>query len=56
VPAAELGRLMAGGADSTGVIEVPEDLADAGEAGGADIPDGAFEAGAPEATASQEES
>jgi general nucleoside transport system ATP-binding protein len=45
VPAAELGRLMAGGADSSGVIEVPEELTDTDEAGGA-----------PEATASQEES
>ena len=44
VPAAELGRLMAGGADSSGVIEVPDELADTGEA-----------AGAPEASASQEE-
>jgi simple sugar transport system ATP-binding protein len=44
VPAAELGRLMAGGADSSGVIEVPDDLADAAGAGGT-----------PEAAASQEE-
>jgi simple sugar transport system ATP-binding protein len=45
VPAAELGRLMAGGADSTGVIEVPAELTDT---------DGA--AAAPEASASQEDS
>src|SRR6201993_4620908 len=48
VPAAELGRLMAGGADSSGVIEVPDDLADA-DGAGADALEGA---GAPEATAS----
>jgi general nucleoside transport system ATP-binding protein len=46
VPAAELGRLMAGGADSSGVIEVPDDLADPNGAGASDIP---------EAAASQEE-
>jgi general nucleoside transport system ATP-binding protein len=41
VPAAELGRLMAGGADSSGVIEVPESLVDdvdVSEAGGANVP------------------
>ena len=53
VPAAELGRLMAGGADSSGVIEVPSDLADTGEADGQDS---ASATGAPEATASQEDS
>jgi ABC-type uncharacterized transport system ATPase subunit len=56
VPNAELGRLMAGGADSSGVIEVPSDLVDADGAGGTDAPDGAAETGAPEATASQEDS
>jgi ABC-type sugar transport system ATPase subunit len=56
VPAAELGRLMAGGADSSGVIEVPDDLADADGAGDADIPDGAAGSGVPEVSASQEES
>ncbi len=41
VPTAELGRLMAGGADSSGVIEVPDSLADdvdVSEASGADVP------------------
>ena len=45
VPAAELGRLMAGGADSSGIIEAP-----------ASSPDGDTEAAAPEASASQEDS
>ncbi|HMD92569.1 MAG TPA: ABC transporter ATP-binding protein [Trebonia sp.] len=41
VPAAELGRLMAGGADSSGVIEVPDSLVDdvdVSEASGANVP------------------
>jgi ABC-type uncharacterized transport system ATPase subunit len=45
VPAAELGRLMAGGADSTGIIEAP-----------ASSPDGDVEAVAPEASVPQEDS
>ena len=56
VPTAELGRLMAGGADSSGMIEVPEDLTDGGAPSGADSPDGAAGTGASEATASQEDS
>jgi len=56
VPAAELGRLMAGGADSSGMIEVPEDLTDSGAPSGADSPDGAAGTGASEATASQKDS
>jgi simple sugar transport system ATP-binding protein len=44
VPAAELGRLMAGGADSTGIIEAPSS------------PDGDVEAVAPEASVPQEDS
>jgi ABC-type uncharacterized transport system ATPase subunit len=46
VPAAELGRLMAGGADSTGIIEAPASSS----------LDGDTEAAAPEASASQEDS
>jgi len=56
VPTAELGRLMAGGADSSGVIEVPSELTDTDGAGGTDVPDAAAAAGAPEATAPQEDS
>jgi len=56
VPTAELGRLMAGGADSSGVIEVPSELTDTDGAGGSDVPDAAAAAGAPEATAPQEDS
>jgi simple sugar transport system ATP-binding protein len=56
VPAAELGRLMAGGTDSSGMIEVPEDLTDGGAPSGADSPDGAAGTGASEAAASQEDS
>ena len=47
VPAAELGRLMAGGADSSGIIAATAS---------SDGPDGDAEAVAPEASASQEDS
>ena len=56
VPNAELGRLMAGGADSSGMIEVPEDLTESGAPSGADSPDDVAGTGASEATASQEDS
>jgi len=56
VPNAELGRLMAGGADSSGMIEVPEDLTESGAPSGVDSPDDVAGTGASEATASQEDS